>query len=469
VQVERVALDGQNAAGAAAELNRDVQPDNALRTTVTYRAGDQPTMAWWLRRPRWHDMFSLIPAKPGPYVSQEMITGEDRLQDSGADVALRIDGVNVPVETGPIVHRFADPARGEVRRPIGTAPAVTLLLQNQVEYARSTSLFDRTYAVSIHSAAATPRDVAVSLTLPAGVRADSAIKHVRLDPFGDASVYFRVQGRLAAGTHEVAARASVGDTSYTTGFVPINYEHIRPLRYYRPAEVRVEAVNATFAGLRVGYIRGVGDNELPMLEELGIPVTELDPATLPQAKLASYSTIVVGPRAYEANKSLIANNSILMRFARDGGTIVTQYGQAAYEQPGILPYPITLARPADRVTDENAAVRVIDPGSPLVSTPNRITEADFANWVQERTSYMPRTFDAHYRTVFSLNDPGEPPNDAAVLVAPLGRGTYVYTTFVFFRELPAGNPGAARLFINLLSAKQNAADRPAVSSKPIRP
>jgi hypothetical protein len=136
-----------------------------------------------------------------------------------------------------------------------------------------------------------------------------------------------------------------------------------------------------------------------------------------------------------------------------------------------LPFPITLARPqADRVTDENAPVRVIDPGSPIVRSPNRITERDFANWVQERSSYMPHTFDPRYRTVFSLNDPDEPPNDAAVLVAPVGKGTYIYTTFSFFRQLPAANPGAARLFINLLSATPRAAARPAVPpSAPVRP
>src|SRR6185437_11544974 len=190
----------------------------------------------------------------------------------------------------------------------------------------------------------------------------------------------------------------------------------------------------------VGYIRGVGDNELPMLEELGIPVVELDPATLPQVKLGGFSTIVVGPRAYEASKALVASNPLLMQYVKNGGTMVVQYGQFAYQQPGILPYPIAFARPADRVTDETAPVRVIDPGSPLVSTPNKITERDFENWVQERSSYMPRTFDKQYRTVFSLNDPGEPPNDAAVLVAPLGKGTYIYTTFVFFRQFPRAIP-----------------------------
>ena len=178
---------------------------------------------------------------------------------------------------------------------------------------------------------------------------------------------------------------------------------------------------------------------------------------------------MLGPRAYEASAALVANNAVLMRFVRDGGTIVTQYGQYEYAQPGILPYSITLTRPADRVTDETAPVRVLDPSSPLLATPNRIVESDFSHWVQERSLYMPHTFDPRYHALFSMNDPGEPPNDAAVLVAPVGKGTYVYTTLSFFRQLPAGNPGAARLFINLLSARQAAASRPAARSSPVRP
>jgi hypothetical protein len=197
---------------------------------------------------------------------------------------------------------------------------------------------------------------------------------------------------------------------------------------------------------------------------------KLDPASLAQVKLDGFTTIVLGPRAYEASPALVANNSVLMNFARRGGTVVAQYGQSAYARLGVLPYPFSLTGTGQRVTDENAAVRVVDPGSPLLAAPNKIGDADFAGWVQERTSYMPTNLDSHYRTVFSLNDPNEPPSNAAVLVAPLGKGTYVYTTFSFFRQLPAGNPGAAKLFINLLSATPAAANRPPIPpTVPVKP
>jgi LmbE family N-acetylglucosaminyl deacetylase len=442
---------------------RTVLPDSVTKLLMSFRGTDAPTIAWWLRRRMNGDMFMQ------PML--EMVTGEDRLQETGADVTLRIGDARFPYRTGPVVHRFADPSRGEVRRPVSTIPEISVLLQHEVEYARANAAFDRMMLVFVHSAAATPKDVDVSLVLPKGLTADSATRRVTLPAFGDANLYFRVRGRLAAGHDSVKAVAKTGGSVYSLGFVPIEYDHIRPQRFYRPATLQLEAVNATFANLKIGYIRGVGDNVMPMLEELGLPVVELDPATLPQVKLGGFTTIVIGPRAYEANNSALkANTPALMQFVRNGGTVVTQYGQYEMAQPGYLPYPITLARPADRVTDENAPVRVLDPGSPLLSTPNKITDRDFEHWVQERSLYMPHTFDKAYRSLFSMNDKGEPPNDAAVLVAPVGKGTYVYTTMSFFRQLPAGHPGAARLFINLLSADQRAATRPPVPlSGPVRP
>jgi LmbE family N-acetylglucosaminyl deacetylase len=462
VSIESVSLVGQ--AAAAATQRRAVLPDSVARQTLTLRAGTSPTMPWWLRQPLHGDTFSQPLA--------EMITGEDRLRDSGVDVTLGVARVPITVHVGPIAYRFADAVRGEVRRPVSTVPEISVLLEHEMEYARANTPLDRTILVSVRSAATAPRDVDVTLRVPAGLTADSATRHISLEAFGGATLFFRVRGRLAPGRDSITAVAASHEERFTSGFVPVEYEHIRPRRLYRAATVKIEAVNATFANLKIGYIRGVGDNVPPMLEQLGLPVVELDPARLRQAKLSSFTTIVIGSRAYESPSAaaLVADTPLLMQFARDGGTVVAQYGQFEMAQRGILPLPVTLARPADRVTDENAVVRVLDPNSPLLSTPNRIGEADFANWVQERSLYMPRTFDKQYRALFSMNDKDEPPNDAAVLVAPVGKGAYVYTTLSFFRQLPAGNPGAARLFINLLSTDHRAASRPpAPGSGNVRP
>jgi hypothetical protein len=221
--------------------------------------------------------------------------------------------------------------------------------------------------------------------------------------------------------------------------------------------LQLEAVDVKLPrGAVIAYIPGVGDNIAPTLEQLGLDVTVLDPAALPRTDLAKFSAVVVGTRAYEASPALVANNAALLDYATKGGTLVVQYGQYEMQSPRIMPYPITLARPADRVTVETAPVRVIDPSSAVLTQPNRIAESDFAGWLQDRSLYMPRSHDPHYHGILSTNDPGEPPNDGAILVAPLGKGTYVYTTLAFFRQLPNGVPGAARLFVNLLAAKAEA-------------
>ena len=202
---------------------------------------------------------------------------------------------------------------------------------------------------------------------------------------------------------------------------------------------------------QIAYIQGVGDNVAPMLAQLGLAVTPLAPEALATADLSRFGAVVVGPRAFAASDVLPREARKLQDYARAGGTLVMQYGQNEMERPGILPFAITLARPAQRVTDENAPVTVLDPRSPLLTTPNRITSADFTGWVQERATYMPTTFDPHWKTLLRMNDPGEQPNDAAILIAPLGTGVVEYVTLALFRQLPSGVPGGARIFLNLLS------------------
>jgi hypothetical protein len=312
---------------------------------------------------------------------------------------------------------------------------------------------DRVIRVLARSGVGGARDVTLRLELPPGLTTDSSARHVTLAALGTRRVEFRLRGSLRPGAATLRASVESNGETTTIGYVPVEYDHIRPQKIYRPAEMRLEAVDVRVpAGLMVAYIPGVGDNVAATLVQLGIPVTVIDSTALATTDFSRFRAVVVGPRAYESNPDVRANNGRLLDYARVGGTLVVQYGQYEMTDPGMMPFPITLNRPHDRVTDENAPVRVLDAQSPLLNAPNRITDADFASWVQERSLYMPRTFDPHYHPILSMNDPSEPPNDAAILVTPLGKGTYIYTTLAFFRQLPAGNPGAARLFVNLLAA-----------------
>ncbi|HKR07843.1 MAG TPA: hypothetical protein VJS39_01525, partial [Gemmatimonadaceae bacterium] len=253
------------------------------------------------------------------------------------------------------------------------------------------------------------------------------------------------------GLQQITATASAKGKTFQSGYVPIEYPHINPQRMYRPSSLSINAVNLVLPPrLNVAYIQGVGDNVAPVLQQLGVPLTLLDPDDIPQTDLSRFTAIVVGPRAYQANQTLIDNNEYLLSYVRSGGRMVVQYGQGEMQRPGIMPYPITLSQPAARVTDENAVVTFTDPTSPLLTAPNRITQGDFSGWVQERSTYMPSTFDTHYRSMLSMSDPGEQPNRAGILAAAYGRGTYIYVTLALFRQLPAGVAGGARIFANLL-------------------
>jgi len=423
-----------------------IAADSTWRDTVVIR-DTVVTQPWWLRTPRRGDMFT----QPVSRIAEDQRPGAAMraldLRSNGAAPAADF------VAQTAVVHRVADPGRGEVDRPLAFVPAVTLTLDRTVEYMPAGRRIDRSLRVLLRSGVDSARAVAVTLHLPSGLTADSTTRHTTLAPYGDQHIDFHLSGSLPAGDATLTATAEAGGATYRIGYVPIDYEHIRPQRIYRPAELHLSVVDVKLPpGLNVAYIPGVGDNVEPMLEQLGLRVTVLDPAVLSSTDLSHFTTVVVGPRAYEANPALRANNGRLLDFVRRGGTMVVQYGQFEMAQPGILPYPITLSRPADRVTEETAPVRILDPASPALNRPNKIGERDFADWVQERSSYMPHTFDAHYHAVLSMNDPSESPNDAGILVAPVGDGTFVYTTLSFFRQLPAGITGPARLFVNLLAS-----------------
>lgn len=432
-----------------------ILPDSALRLGGRVEMPGV-TYPWWLvygtdERLSLYAMRDSTGEPRAPIV-QQMILGDDRVRSSGVDLVLRINGTEVRASASPITYRFADPARGEQRRPLAGVPRITTVFQSSVEFIRANRLIDRGIRVEVTSAWSKPDTVNVQLGLPAGLRADSVAKRVVLPPFGKTSVFFRVRGTVKQDDYRIFGRAVNRTGVFQQGFVDILYDHIRPVRYYQPPEILLTAVDVNIpANLEVAYVRGVGDNIPRMLEQLEIKSKVIAPDAIPSLDPAAYSTLVIGPRAFEASEIVAASALAIHDFARRGGTVVVQYSPNIVA-PGLLPFPAVFARPVDRVTDETAVVMFLNPAHRVVNSPNRITAADFAKWGQERGLYMPRTFDPRYEAILEIHDQGEPPNYGGILVAPLGKGTYIYTSLSFFRQLPGGNPGAARLFVNLLSA-----------------
>ncbi len=196
---------------------------------------------------------------------------------------------------------------------------------------------------------------------------------------------------------------------------------------------------------------GSGDNGADAIRQLGLEVELLEPSDWKPDRLDHFDTIVLGVRAYEVRQDLVAANPLLLAWVERGGTLVVQYNRYEFNRGKFAPYPLAIDRPAPRVTDEKSRVTIRDSTSVVFQAPNRIRLSDFEGWVQERGLYFPSEWDQRYQALLEMADPGESPLHGSLLIAPHGKGIYVHTSLSFFRQLPAGVPGAYRLFANLIS------------------
>jgi len=223
--------------------------------------------------------------------------------------------------------------------------------------------------------------------------------------------------------------------------------------YFAPARERISVVDVKVPpGLKVGYIMGAGDDIPTVLRQVGMTVNEISPTELASGDLSRYGTIVLGIRAYDTQEFVRKNNQRLLDYANNGGTLVVQYNADVnqFNSGHYTPFPLDMSR--DRVSQEEQPVEILAPNDPLLKFPNAITSHDFDGWVQERGLYFADKWDDHFQPLLACNDPGEPSRKGGMLRAKYGKGTYIYTGYAFFRQLPAGVPGAVRLFVNLVSA-----------------
>jgi len=348
--------------------------------------------------------------------------------------------------TLPVVYRWVDRVRGELYRPICIAPEVTLALDKQVYLFPDNSA--RPVRLRLESRVALRGQA--RLALPSGWRCDPAAQDVDL-PAGQArDVIFKVTP--GPGTSVLAAEFTSDNRTFTRDMTVIDHPHIPIVTVFPPATAHVVRLQLSKAGETIGYIMGPGDDVPAALAEAGYRVTLIEDADLAAGDLSRYNAIVTGVRAYNAREALKRNSKRLLDYVESGGTLVVQYNTSDQTlRRDFAPFPLEIGR--DRVTVEEAPVDLADAASPLLTTPNRITARDFEGWVQERGLYFASTWGPEYKTVLSSNDPGEKPTAGGLLWARHGKGIFIYTGYAFFRQLPAGVPGAYRLFVNLVSAR----------------
>jgi LmbE family N-acetylglucosaminyl deacetylase len=357
-----------------------------------------------------------------------------------------------------VVHRYRDQAVGERRAPLRVVPAVEIAVTPE-RLVWPLAAGDRR-VVRVNLAKNVPDEVAgqVRVAVPSGWPAIDPVDF-RLEASRD-GLAVEVELRRAPGAsgdeEQISFEAVLADGPSSAAAYPrVEYPHIRPVPYPRAAVVSVRSVDLETPQLaRVGYVRGASDRVPESLLEVGLPLELLSSQALLDARpeaLAEYDAIVIGSRAYEADPRLGEANQQLLDYAEAGGLLLVQYQQYAFVRGGYAPFDLQIGRPHDRITDEGAPVELLQPDHPVFQTPHRIGPDDWEGWVQERGLYFARTWDESFTPLLRLTDPEMPPQEGGLLVAPLGSGTYVYSGLAFFRQLPAGVPGAFRLFFNLLA------------------
>jgi LmbE family N-acetylglucosaminyl deacetylase len=361
--------------------------------------------------------------------------------------------------TVPLHFRYADPAAGEIIRPVVVQPPVA------IDLAADNFVFPlgapREVSLQVRALAA-KQSGEVRFDTPQGWKVEPATAPFTLNEAGEArEVRFRLTPPPAEmkGRFKVVAKANGVEVS--TGVDVIAYSHIPAQTVLLPSEGKLAAVPLKTLAHRVGYVMGASDKEPESLRQMGCQVDLLTEKDLSSGNLAVYDAIVTGIRAYAVRPDLRASQPKLLDYVKNGGTLIVQYNNNADRRgsPSVAealdhlgPYPFQIAGNDARVTQEDAPVKVLQPLSPLLNTPNKITQADFEGWVQERGLYFANKWDEHYQTPLETHDSGEKDLAGALLYTRYGKGAYIFTAFSWFRQLPAGVPGAYRIFANLISA-----------------
>jgi LmbE family N-acetylglucosaminyl deacetylase len=362
----------------------------------------------------------------------------------------------LPIRVGRVVqtlHRVS--GMGGVYEPLVVTPAIGLHIDPE---ARILPLDGSALPVRVTVHAQAAAEGAVTLNLPAGWTAQPAEVRFHLASAGDTEplVFSVTTDGAMTGAYTIQAIAHSGGHEYKTGWQSIGYPGLRPYNQYKPAQLKTRKIDVKLApGLRIGYVMGTGDRVPEAIEGLSVTPHLLTSAELASGDLSAWNVIVLGIRAYSARPELAAAQPRLDEFVRRGGTLIVQYQSGNFPAP----FPLSMGRMAERVVDEQAPVKLLEPANSLLRWPNEIGAADFDGWVEERGHSFLDSWDKSYTPLTETADPGQDPQRGGLLVAHPGKGTYIYAAYALYRQLPELVPGSYRLLANLLSAGQSSALR----------
>jgi LmbE family N-acetylglucosaminyl deacetylase len=403
------------------------------------------TQPYWLREPM----------KEGYYeVNDQKLIGEPDVEKAYmVTCVLSVAGEQINVSR-PLQYKYSDQVKGEVYQPFFVLPPATvavepsvLLLRKSDKAPHEVDLFftaqkdlSGTAAAHIRSATIDSTKQPVPFSLPTKATQPFAFS------ISPANLGNRNEDRAFG---SVNFKSGGSDQTAYLSLRSINYEHIPAIKYFFSPSVKIDNVDLKTEGKKIGYIVGAGDKVPEALEQMGYDVTLLTDKELERNNLRQFDAIIAGVRAFNADDWMGKYYNKLMKYVEDGGNYIVQYSQNNNIRAKIGPYNFTVS--SKRITNENAPVTFLSPSHPVLNFPNKITQNDFEGWIQERSIYHADNWDPHYEPILSMSDPGEQPHNGSLIVTKYGKGYFTYTGLVFFRELPAGVPGAYRLMANLIA------------------
>ncbi|PQJ23176.1 PIG-L family deacetylase [Tenacibaculum sp. SG-28] len=424
--------------GRIINKNVDLLPNKKLNFKETIAIGALPySDPYWLQNPWSLGMYA---------VSEQSIIGNPESKNPiniAFTIAIENEVFNI---NRPLVYKYSKRDKGEIFEPFEVLPAITTKLTNKVMLFADNTMQE--VAVDVRAGSANV-DGKLYLKVPEGWEVFPKEQSFSIQKKEDkVTLVFKVKPTESESEGMVKAIAKIGGVTYNKELITINYSHIPKQSVLLPSEAKVVRLDIKKEGVLIGYIQGSGDAVPESLRQIGYTVTEMDPNDINGSNLSKFDAIVLGIRAYNTKDVLQLKQKFLLEYVKNGGNLVVQYNTNRRVDVQ-APFLLELSR--DRVTDENAKVTFLAEDHPALQYPNKITSADFEGWVQERGLYFPNVWSKEYTPILAMQDSGESPKKGSLLVAQYGKGNYIYTGLSFFRELPAGVPGAYKLFANLLS------------------
>ncbi len=397
---------------------------------------------YWLNQPHSVGMYTVT--------NQQLIGLPDRPKQLKATFGFLINGVSLSA-TRNLVYKHTTPTQGEVKTPFAIVPEAAVELDAKTIIFASNAPKQVQVKVSANTSNLTGD---LELQVPKGWKVNPQRIPVQIAKKGKTETFtFSLTPPKVAGQGEIIPKLSTETQQFTKALHNIDYKHIPAQTVLLPAKVKVLKLAVKTAGKNIAYIEGAGDDVAESLRQIGYRVTVIPSTEISAQKLAAYDAVVLGIRAYDVDADLVLHQQELFTYVKRGGTLITQYNTIReLKTDKIAPFQLSLSH--DRVTDENSPVSFLVPEHQVLNWPNSITKADFEGWVQERGLYFADQWNEVFTPVLGMRDPGETSLKGGLLIAPYGKGHYVYTGLSFFRELPAGVPGAFRLFANLLALDQ---------------